>query len=221
MLIVYEQWRGISFLGGHFSSVARGRKLCVLILVCLVSVLVGLCRVVQVCRRRLLFLVLCRKRGYLSWGYWCPCWGHWPVCGYTAVKRCLPNVPWSWLFLGTLYPGVVPWRTLTLWSGCPPLFVIIPVFLHQSKVRLPLVNLLSFVSWSPFLTLHPDRVHWCVTCCSLIWVQSDDDFRPYAQRAEGCGCPPLCHCGIFDPVFLCAECWGDLISYMEDPTAMG
>ena len=44
LLRVYEQWRGISFLGDHFSAVARGRKFCVLILVCLGSALVGLCR---------------------------------------------------------------------------------------------------------------------------------------------------------------------------------
>ena len=140
MLIVYEQWRGISFLGSHFSAVERGRKLCILILVCVVSAFLGLCWVVQVCCRRLIFLVLCRRSGYLSWGYWCPCWGHWPGCGYTVGKRSLTNVPWSWLFLGTIYPGRVPWWTLTVWSGCPPICVRIPVFLQKRKVCLPLVN---------------------------------------------------------------------------------
>ena len=77
MLIVYEQWRGIPFLGDHFRAVERERKLCVLILVYLGSALVGLCR------------------------------------------------------------------------------------------------------------------------------------------------PPLCHCGIFDPVFLCEEWWEDLIRYIEDPTVVG
>ena len=46
----------------------------------------------------------------------------------------------------------------------------------------------------------------------------------YAQMrtaAEGCGRPPLCHCGVFDPVFLCAEFQGDLIIQMEDPTVVG
>ena len=43
LLIVYDQWRGISFLGDHFSAVARRRKLCVLILVYLCSAFVGLC----------------------------------------------------------------------------------------------------------------------------------------------------------------------------------
>ena len=57
LLRVYEQWRRISFLEDHFSAVARGRNLCVLILVCLVSAFVGLCWVDQVCGRRLLFLV--------------------------------------------------------------------------------------------------------------------------------------------------------------------
>ena len=28
------------------------------------------------------------------------------------------------------------------------------------------------------------------------------------------------HCGILDPNFLCAECWGDLVSYMEDPAVV-
>ena len=45
MLRVYEQWRGISFRGDHFSTVARGSKLCVLILVCLVSAFVDMCQV--------------------------------------------------------------------------------------------------------------------------------------------------------------------------------
>ena len=43
MLRVYEQWCGISLLGDHFIAVARGRKLCVLILICLVSSFVGIC----------------------------------------------------------------------------------------------------------------------------------------------------------------------------------
>ena len=57
---------GFVVVGGHFSAVARGRKLCVLILVCLVSAFVGLCWVDQLCGRRLLFMVLCRRRGDLS-----------------------------------------------------------------------------------------------------------------------------------------------------------
>ena len=44
LLRVYEQWRGISFLGDHFSVVERERKLCVLILVDLFSAFLGLCR---------------------------------------------------------------------------------------------------------------------------------------------------------------------------------
>ena len=46
----------------------------------------------------------------------------------------------------------------------------------------------------------------------------DDDFPPDAHRSDGCGSLPLFHCGIFDTVFLCAECRGDLIVQMEDPT---
>ena len=40
------------------------------------------------------------------------------------------------------------------------------------------------------------------------------------HRVEGCGCPPLGHCGVLDTVSLCAECRGDLISQMEDPTVV-
>ena len=139
----------------QFSLVARGRKLCVLILVCLGSAFVGLCIFVQVCSRRLLFMVFCRRRDCLSWGYLCPCWGHWPGCEYTVGRRCLPIVPWSWFFMGTLWPDRVPCWTLTIWSGCPPLFVRIPVSLCQRKVCLTLVNLLSFVRWSLFFEALP------------------------------------------------------------------
>ena len=57
----YEQWRGISFLEDPFSAVVRGRKLYVIVLVCLGSDSVVLCRRVLVCGRQLIFLVLCRK----------------------------------------------------------------------------------------------------------------------------------------------------------------
>ena len=57
LLRVYKQCRGISFLGDHFSAVARGRKLCILIIVYLGSAFVGLCCFVLVCGRQLLFLV--------------------------------------------------------------------------------------------------------------------------------------------------------------------
>ena len=70
------------------------------------------------------------------------------------------------------------------------------------------------------LMLYPERVYWYVTCCSRVWVQLDDDFCLDEHWAEGCGRPPLCHCGIFDPVFLCVEFWGDLIGQMEDNTVV-
>ena len=66
LLRVYDQWCGISFLGEHFSAVARGRKLCVIILVYLGSDFVGLYSLVLVCVRPLLFLVLFIKRDFLS-----------------------------------------------------------------------------------------------------------------------------------------------------------
>ena len=148
LLRLYEQWRGISFLGDRFSAVARGSKLCVLILFCLGSALVDRCRFVQVSGRQLIFLVFCRRGDFLSWGYWCPCWCHWPGYGYTAGRHCLPIISWSSWFLGTLWPDIVPWKTITLWSGSQPLCVIIPVSIHQRKVYLPLVN--WFHLWGVF-----------------------------------------------------------------------
>ena len=211
LLRVYENWRCISFLGDHFRVVARGRKLYVIVLVCLGLYFVGMCRRVLVCGRQLLFLVLCRKRDCLSWGYWCPCWGHWTGCVYTAGRRCLPIVPRSRLFPGTLWTDIVTWQTLEKWSGWPRLCVKIPVSLCQRKLCLTSGIWFSCERWLLFLKLYPDRVYWRVTCCSWVWFQSDDNFLPYAHRAEGCGRPPLCHCGVFELVLLCAKCWGDLI----------
>ena len=57
LLRVYEQWRVISFVGDHFSAVARGRKLYVIVLVCVGSAFVVLCHCVLVCGRKFLFLV--------------------------------------------------------------------------------------------------------------------------------------------------------------------
>ena len=68
LLRVHEQWHGIYFLGDHFSTVAIGRKLYVLILVYLGSDFVGLCRFVLVCGTKLLFLVLCRRRNFFHEG---------------------------------------------------------------------------------------------------------------------------------------------------------
>ena len=134
LLKVYEQWRGISVLGENFRAVERGRELCVVILIYLGSAFLSLCCRVMVCDGQLIFLVLCKKLDFLSLGYWWPLWGHWPRCGYTAERPCLPILPWSWLFPGTLFTDRVPWQTLTEWSGCPPLCVRIPVYLRQRKV---------------------------------------------------------------------------------------
>ena len=54
-----------------------------------------------------------------------------------------------------------------------------------------------------FLKLYPDRVHWCVICCSWVWVQSDDEFRPDVHGEEGCGQPTLCHCGVLTRFSVC------------------
>ena len=48
LIRVYDQWRGISFLGDNFSAVLRGRKLYVIILVRLGSAFMGMCRRVLV-----------------------------------------------------------------------------------------------------------------------------------------------------------------------------
>ena len=47
----YEQWRGINFLGDYFSAVAKGKKLYVILLVCLGSAFVVLCSRILVCGR--------------------------------------------------------------------------------------------------------------------------------------------------------------------------
>ena len=56
----YEQWRGIYFIGDHFSAVARGRKLYVIVLFCVGSVYVVLCRIFLVCGRQYLLPVFYR-----------------------------------------------------------------------------------------------------------------------------------------------------------------
>ena len=64
LIRINEQWRGIYFLGDHVSAIARGGKLCVIVLVYLGSSFVGLCRRVLVCVRPFIFLGLCRKRNF-------------------------------------------------------------------------------------------------------------------------------------------------------------
>ena len=150
MIRVYEKWCGISFLGDHFSVIARWRKLCVLILVYLGSAFVVFCCSVLVCGKKLIFMVFCRKRDWLSWGYWCPCWGHWPGCRYTSGRRCLTIVPWPWLFSGTLLPDRFPWQNLTKWIGFPLLCVRIPVSLCQRKVCSTSAIWLSCERWLMF-----------------------------------------------------------------------
>ena len=71
-----------------------------------------------------------------------------------------------------------------------------------------------------FVMLYPYCVHWCFTCCAWVWFQFGDNLHSDAHRAEVGGFLPLCHCGIFDTVFLCAECCGYLIGYIEDPTVL-
>ena len=216
----YEQWHYISFLGDHFSAVPRGRKLYVIFLVCLGSAFVVLCYRVLVCGIQLILLVLCRKLDFLSWGNWCPCWGHWLGWRYTTGRRFLTIVPWSWLFLGTLWPDIFPWKPLPNGVGAH-------LFVWKSQSNFAKGECAwpqGFVCYVRgdhcFLMLYPDCVHWCVTCCSWVWFQLDDDFCPDVHRAEGLSCPPLCHCGVFYSFFLCAECWGALIGQMEDPTVV-
>ena len=64
LLRVYEQWRSISFFEDHFSAVARGRKLCVIIPVFSGSAFVVLCFSVLVCGRQLILLVFCKKSDF-------------------------------------------------------------------------------------------------------------------------------------------------------------
>ena len=167
LLIVYEKCWGILFVGDRFSAVVRGRKLYVIILVYLGSAFVGICCRVFVCGRKLIFMVLCRYSDFLSWGYWFHCWGHWPGCVYTAGRRCLPIVPWSWLFPGTLWPDRVPWQTLNKWSGCPPLCVIIPVSLIQRIVCLTSGIWLSCERWLLFFEALPRP---CAMVCHVLFL---------------------------------------------------
>ena len=167
LLIVYEQWRGIYSLGEHFNVVARGRKFFVLILVYLGSTFLDMCSFPLMSVRQLILLVFFRRRDWLSWGYWCPCRGHQPGCGYTAGRRCLPIVPWLWLFPGTLWPDIVPYQTLTKWSGCPTLCVIIPIYILQSKVCLPSVNRFSFERWLLFFEARPRP---CSLVCHVLFL---------------------------------------------------
>ena len=65
----YDQWCGISFLGDHFSAVARERNFYVIVLVYVGSAYVVLCCHVLVCGRKLMVMVLgielpCLSRGY-------------------------------------------------------------------------------------------------------------------------------------------------------------
>ena len=52
-----EQWRGVYFLGDHFSAVARGRKFYVIVLFCVGLAYVVRCFIVLVCGRQSLLPV--------------------------------------------------------------------------------------------------------------------------------------------------------------------
>ena len=56
----YEQWCGISFLGDHFRTVAKGRTLYVIVLFCVGSAFVVMCHLVLVCGRQYLLPVFYR-----------------------------------------------------------------------------------------------------------------------------------------------------------------
>ena len=60
LLRVYEQCRGISFLGNYFSAVFRGRKLYVIVLFCVGSTYVVWCCLVLACGRQFMLPVLYR-----------------------------------------------------------------------------------------------------------------------------------------------------------------
>ena len=157
----YKQWCGIAFLVGHFRVIWRGRKLYVIVLVCVGSSFVVLCCGVLVCGRKILFLVLCRKLACLSWEYWFRCWGHWPGYGYNEGRRWLNIASWSWFVLDTLWTDRVPWKTLNEWSGCLPLCVKIPVYILQRRVCLTWGIWLSFKRWFLFF----DALY---STCSLV-----------------------------------------------------
>ena len=157
ILRLYEQWHDIYLLGDHFRPIVRKRKLCVIVLVYLGSAFVGLFHRVLMCVRQL--LVFGRKRDCFQWGYWCPCWGHWPRCGYTAGRHCLTIFPCYWLLPGTLWPDRVPWQTLTKWRAWPSICVRIPVSICQSKLCLAWGVSLSCKRCFFLLKFYPDQVN--------------------------------------------------------------
>ena len=184
----YDKWHGIYFLGYHFSAVAIGRKLYVIVLVCLGSALVVMCCRVRVCGRQLIFLVFFRKRDCLLWGYWYPCWGHWTGCGYTAGRRCFTIVPWSWLFPGKLWPDIFPWKTLNKWSGCPPACVKISVSLRHSKLCLTSGIWLWCERWLLFFDALPIP---CSLMCHVLFLIMRSGRRWFNTRcAQGRGLWP-------------------------------
>ena len=62
----YEHWHGISFLGYHFSAVARGKKLCVIVIFYVGSAYVDMCRRSLLCGRKSLLPLLCGMLACLS-----------------------------------------------------------------------------------------------------------------------------------------------------------
>ena len=158
----------------------------------------------MVCGRQLIFMVLCINRDCLSWGYWCPWWGHWHGCGYTEGSRCLPIFPWSWFFPGTLWLYIVTWKNLTKWSGLPPLCVRIPVSLFQSKVCLTSVIWSSFERWLFFLS----STKTVFTGVSRVLPEYDSSrIIISSQMRTGQRVVTICHCvtvEFFIP-FLCVQ----------------
>ena len=54
----------------------------------------------------------------------------------------------------------------------------------------------------------PDGSELVPTLQAWVQVHTCDNFRPDLHWAEMFPCPPLGHCGVLDPIFMCHELQG-------------
>ena len=98
-------------------------------------------------------------------------------------KELLDHRPMIMIVSGYTFPDRVPWQTLTVWSGCPALCVIIPVSLCQRKVCLTLVNWLSVVRWLLFFEALPIP---CSLVCHLLLLSMSPAGWWFLPRCAPC-----------------------------------
>ena len=167
LLRISYKWRGSSFLGYHFIMASRGRKLYVIFLFVVGSAYAVWCSIVLSCGRKSLLPVLYRIIFWYSWGYWCPWWGFWPGCGYTAGRRWYTIIPLSWFYLDTLWLERVPWKTLIKGTGFLHTCVKNPAYIFQKRVSLTLGIWFSFEKWLLFCDAPP---RLCSLVCHVLFL---------------------------------------------------